>query len=78
MAALWRTVQAAGAQGLALDDCFERPLVRFEIVMTFLALLELLRQGRIQAAQDRTLAEIWVSASEQPPQPGPDHEDRLP
>ncbi len=64
MAALWRTVQAAGPQGLVLEDCFERPLVRFEIVMTFLALLELLRQGRIQAAQDQTLAEIWVTALE--------------
>jgi len=64
MASLWRTVQAAGPQGLVLEDCFERPLIRFEIVMTFLALLELLRQGRIQATQDQTLAEIWVTATE--------------
>ena len=62
MAALWRKVERAGAHGLVLEDCFERPLVRFEIVMTFLALLEMLRQGRIQATQDQTLAEIWVSA----------------
>lgn len=66
MAALWRTVQAAGPDGLVLEDCFERPLVRFEIVMTFLALLELLRQGRIQASQPQTLAEIWVTAIDTP------------
>ncbi len=75
MASLWRTVQAAGTQGLTLEDCFERPLVRFEIVMTFLALLELLRQGRIQATQDRTLSEIWVSALAPPTPlaPAPEH-----
>ncbi len=61
MAALWRKVDQSGPHGLVLEDCFERPYVRFEIVMTFLALLELLRQGRIQATQDETLSEIWVS-----------------
>lgn len=62
MAALWRKVSTAGSAGLALDDCFERPLVRLEIVMTFLALLELLRQGRLQAAQSAMLGEIWLTA----------------
>ena len=63
MAALWRRVQAAGADGILLDDCFERPLVRLEIVMTFLALLELLRQERIQARQVAMLGEIWLEAT---------------
>ncbi len=62
MAALWRKVAAAGDTGLVLDECFERPFVRLEIVMTFLALLELLRQGRVQAAQTAMLGEIWLSA----------------
>lgn len=62
MAALWRRVQTAGDAGLSLDECFPRPLVRLEIVMTFLALLELLRQARIQARQTAMLGEIWLSA----------------
>jgi segregation and condensation protein A len=61
MAALWRKVQAAGEVGLSLDECFERPLVRLEIVMTFLSLLELLRQGRMQVAQTVMLGEIWLT-----------------
>lgn len=77
MAALWRTVQAAGAHGLALEDCFERPLARVEIVMTFLALLEMLRQGRIQAAQDHTLAQIWVTPADSPAAPMPVPEEAL-
>ncbi len=62
MAALWRTVSAAGSAGLSLDACFARLLVRLELVMTFLALLELLRQGRLHAAQTETLGEIWLTA----------------
>ena len=71
MAALRRKVDAAGSDGLSLDECFPRPLVRLEIVMTFLALLELLRQGRILAAQDEQWGEIRLVAV-------PDGEQRLP
>ena len=62
MAALRRKVDAAGEGGLNLDECFPRPLVRLEIVMTFLALLELLRQGRLHASQDEHWGEIRLVA----------------
>jgi segregation and condensation protein A len=60
MAALWSAVQAGGSDGVCLEECFVRPLVRSEIVMTFLALLELLRQGRLHAEQREMLGEIWL------------------
>ncbi|MBV9851609.1 MAG: segregation/condensation protein A [Armatimonadetes bacterium] len=63
MVALGRRVEAAGPDGLAFDECFARPLVRADIVMTFLALLELLRQGRLRAEQRDMLGEIWLTAS---------------
>ncbi len=64
MAALWRKVQRGGVAGILLDECFERPFVRLEIVMTFLALLELLRQGRLDARQDALLDHIYLLAQE--------------
>ena len=64
MAALWRKVQRGGTVGVLLDECFERPFVRLEIVMTFLALLELLRQGRVQARQEALLDHIYLTAQE--------------
>jgi len=66
MAALWRKVQRTGTTGVLLDECFERPFVRLEIVMTFLALLELLRQGRVHARQDALLDHIYLLAQEEP------------
>lgn len=62
MASLWRKVQAAEETGLSFDECFPRPLVRLELVMTFLALLELLRQGKVAATQTGLLGEIWLTA----------------
>lgn len=64
MTALWRKVQRGGKTGVLLDECFERPFVRLEIVMTFLALLELLRQGRVGARQDGFFGRIHLFAPE--------------
>ncbi len=64
MASLWRKVERAGSGGLFFDECFPRPLVRLEIVLTFLALLELLRQDRLSATQDALLGIITVKARE--------------
>jgi segregation and condensation protein A len=61
MAALWRKVQRGGSAGILLEDCFEPPYVRLEIVMLFLALLELLRQGRVQAQQTALLDQIVLT-----------------
>jgi segregation and condensation protein A len=62
MAALWRKVQQGGAEGVVFEECFPRPLVRLEVVMTFLALLELLRQGRLRARQSEIWGTIWLHA----------------
>lgn len=62
MAALWRKVQAGGESGIVFEECFPRPLLRLEVVMTFLALLELLRQGRLRAVQTEIWGEIWLHA----------------
>jgi segregation and condensation protein A len=64
MASLWRKVQRGGEGGVLLDECFEQPFVRLEIVMTFLALLELLRQGRVDARQEAHLGYILLFARE--------------
>ncbi len=62
MAALWHKVERGGAGGVLLEDCFEPPYVRLEIVMLFLALLELVRNRRIDAAQDAHLGQIYLTA----------------
>ncbi|MEO7719301.1 MAG: segregation/condensation protein A [Capsulimonas sp.] len=65
MATLWRKIQRAGSEGIIFDECFERPLVRFDVIMTFLALLELLRQARISAIQEEMLGEIRLAVDVQ-------------
>ena len=62
MASLWRKVERGGLDGIVLDDCFEPPYVRLEIVMLFLALLELLRNRRVQAVQEAHLGQITLTA----------------
>jgi segregation and condensation protein A len=61
MASLLQAIKSGGSEGIVLEECFVRPWVRAEIVMTFLALLELLRQGAIRAEQHAMLAEIRLS-----------------
>ena len=53
-------VAEAGQGGLEFTDLFPTPLVLFDIVMTFLALLELLRQRRLEARQIGALTSIHV------------------
>jgi len=48
----------AHAEGLPFEALFEMPCYRYEIVLIFLALLELLRQGRVRAEQKAPLGEI--------------------
>jgi segregation and condensation protein A len=52
MAEVLRRVRA-NPEGIAFECLFELPCYRYEIVLTFLALLELLRLGRVRAAQKR-------------------------
>lgn len=59
MAAILRKLRVQ-AEGLAFDALFERPLNRYDIVLTFLALLELLRQGKVRAEQIEPLGKITL------------------
>jgi segregation and condensation protein A len=55
-------VGAAGPDGLAFDALFELPCPRYDIVLAFLALLELLRLGRVGVRQEGREAPIWLFA----------------
>ncbi|HZT41940.1 MAG TPA: segregation/condensation protein A [Chthonomonadaceae bacterium] len=51
---------AANPEGLAFETLFTLPCPRYDIVLTFLALLELLRSGRVRAQQKQTCGPIWL------------------
>jgi segregation and condensation protein A len=53
-------VTDAGPGGVEFIELFPLPIVLFDVVMTFLALLELLRQGRLDAEQISPLAPIQI------------------
>ena len=53
MAEILRKVTAAGAEGLAFETLFALPCPRYDIVLTFLAMLELLRTPHLRASQRR-------------------------
>lgn len=59
MVEVLRRVRAGGEnEGIAFDSLFDLPCPRYELVLLFLALLELLRQGRIRADQTHPLTPI--------------------
>ena len=62
MAEIARKIERAGEGGVAFDSLFELPCPRYDIVLTFLALLELLRHGRIRCEQSALHALIWLYA----------------
>ncbi len=62
MAEIARKIERAEADGLNFDSLFDLPCPRYDIVLTFLALLELLRHGRIRCEQPALHALIWLYA----------------
>ena len=42
-------------------DLLERPWWRLEWIMTFLAMLELMRQGKLAALQEKPFGELWLT-----------------
>lgn len=63
MAEVLRKVRSR-AEGLMFSGLFELPCYRYEIVLTFLAVLELLRLGRLKASQKVTEGDILLTAVE--------------
>jgi len=62
MAEVVRRAFAAGTGGIEFESLFSMPCPRYDIVITFLALLELLRIGRVRAEQTGPLAPIRLFA----------------
>jgi len=60
MRMLMGKVAEGGKRGIDFVEAFPSPLVRLEIIMVFLAMLELLRQGKIRAKQMAPLAPIRI------------------
>jgi chromatin segregation and condensation protein Rec8/ScpA/Scc1 (kleisin family) len=61
MAEIVRKLTAAGPEGMGFETLFLLPCPRYDIVLTFLALLELLRMQRVRAEQAKLLATITVT-----------------
>ncbi|UCC68133.1 MAG: segregation/condensation protein A [Armatimonadota bacterium] len=53
-------------EGIRFVDLFDEGATRLELIVTFLALLELIRLRRVRVAQDRLFGEIRVHAIEKP------------
>lgn len=64
MREIMNTISASGERGVGFPDLFLEPPDRIEVVMTFLALLELLRMHRIRVHQDKALDRIAIWAQE--------------
>jgi segregation and condensation protein A len=54
------------AQGVPLrfEECFAESSSRAEIVVTFLAMLELIRLKQIRVRQENSFAEIWIERTD--------------
>lgn len=61
MSEIWRKIQSAQEKGCAFKDLLTGPRTRLEVVMTFLALLELLRLGKIRVRQAKPLSDIVIT-----------------
>ncbi len=61
MAEILRRLTAVGPEGVPFEALFTLPCPRYDIVLTFLALLELLRMLRVRAEQTKMLGAIQVT-----------------
>jgi segregation and condensation protein A len=62
---------------MRFSELFEEAMHRSEIVVTFLALLELIRMKHLRVTQEEAFAEIEISAAAPPPPPLPHAEPEL-
>lgn len=61
MAEVARKLLASAPDGMPFEALFTLPCPRYDIVLTFLALLELLRMGRVRATQSKLYDTIWLT-----------------
>jgi len=58
---VWRHLQSA-KDGLRFEDLLNAPFTKWDVLLTFLAVLELMRQGRVDARQEVLFGEIILWA----------------
>jgi len=68
MAEVARRAELAGEAGLDFEELFRLPCPRYDIVITFLALLELLRLARVRVEQFEPLQSIRLYNYQEPDQ----------
>lgn len=61
MVEVWRRLQSA-QEGLRLERLLDSPFTKWEVSLTFLAVLELMRQGKVEARQDQLFGDITLWA----------------
>jgi len=66
MSEVWRKIKESG-QGVLFDDLFEEPRQKTEIVVTFLAILELLRLQKIIVKQNHIFDRIEILRNDSNP-----------
>ncbi len=49
-----------GKDGIKFEEFFEQGLTRITLIVTFLAILEIIRLGLIKAYQEKTFGSIWI------------------
>ncbi len=49
-----------GQEAIRFEDFFKDGITRFQLIVTFIAILELIRLGLIRAYQEREFGNIWV------------------
>jgi segregation and condensation protein A len=55
---------ASSGVGLRFEECFAGAASRMEIVVTFLAMLELIRLKQLKVRQDHSFGEIWIDPAD--------------
>ncbi len=60
MREVWKKVSEAEGGQLKFEDLFDEDVTRVEVVITFLALLELLKQKRVRVKQSKAFAPIHI------------------
>lgn len=64
MVEVWRRLQSA-QEGLRFEQLLDAPFTKWEVLLTFLAVLELVRQGKVEARQDELFGAITLWAHQE-------------
>jgi len=64
MVEVWRRLQWA-QDGLRFEQLLDAPFTKWEVLLTFLAVLELMRQGKVEARQDELFGAITLWAHQE-------------